>query len=81
MSKIELGELTRKSLEIFGINNISELEDVLINENISDGSILVYDKDISKWVNKSIIDAIGIMEPASQDSIGSIGLVPAPGLG
>lgn len=63
------------------INTISELEDVLINENISDGSILVYDKDTSKWVNKSIIDAIGIMEPASQDSIGSIGLVPAPGLG
>ena len=29
MSKIELGELTRKSLEIFGINNISELSSKL----------------------------------------------------
>lgn len=62
------------------ISNITDLEDLVIKE-LQDKQILQYDKAQSAWVNKSIRDAIGIMIGASEDSQGSIGLVPAPGMG
>lgn len=62
------------------ISNITDLEDLIIRE-LQDKQILQYDKAKSAWVNKSIKDAIGIMVGADEDSQGSIGLVPAPGIG
>lgn len=62
------------------ISNITDLEDLIITE-LQDKQILQYDIAQSAWVNKSIRDAIGIMVGASEDSQGSIGLVPAPGIG
>lgn len=62
------------------ISNITDLEDLIITE-LQDKQILQYDESQSAWVNKSIRDAIGIMIGASEDSQGSIGLVPAPGIG
>ena len=62
------------------VSNITDLEDLIITE-LQDKQILQYDIAQSAWVNKSIREAIGVMTGASEDSQGSIGLVPAPGIG
>lgn len=62
------------------VSNITDLEDLIITE-LQDKQILQYDIAQSAWVNKSIREAIDIMAGASEDSQGSIGLVPAPGIG
>ena len=62
------------------ISNISELRDINL-ENLLDGQMLVYDGEKSQWINKAIIDAIGLMVGASSNSQGKNGLVPAPGIG
>lgn len=58
------------------ITKISDLIDIEFNE-IKSNDILIYNED--KWINKSIIDAIGIMTGATETSQGGLGLVPAPG--
>ena len=62
------------------ISNITDLKDLIITE-LQDKQILQYDKGQSAWINKSIIDAIGIMVGATESAQGSIGLVPEPGIG
>ncbi len=62
------------------VSNITDLEDLIITE-LQDKQILQYDKEQSAWINKSIKDAIGIMVGATEDTQGSIGLVPMPGIG
>ena len=61
--------------------NLSDLDDIAINELLADGQILTYDGQSSKWVNKAITDAIGVMIGATATQQGSNGLVPAPGIG
>ena len=63
------------------ISNLADLEDVLTSESLAGGDLLVYDGDQEKWVNKSVLNAIGLMGRAYEDSQGSAGLVPAPGMG
>ena len=62
------------------VSNITDLEDLIITE-LQDKQILQYDIAQSAWINKSIREAIGIMTGAREDAQGSIGLVPAPGIG
>lgn len=62
------------------IADITDLEDVLFT-NLDNGDLLTYDENNQKWVNKSIIDAIGLMVGAKEDIQGGAGLVPAPGIG
>lgn len=59
------------------VSNITDLEDLIITE-LQDKQILQYDIAQSAWVNKSIREAIGVMTGATEDTQGSIGLVPAP---
>lgn len=81
-SDSNVGSLYLGSKLISGeINSLSELEGILISENLSDGSILVYDESQSSWVNKTIVEAIGLMTPATSTEAGGYGLVPAPGIG
>ena len=63
------------------ISNLADLEDIILSESLLDGDLLVYDGEEEKWVNKSVLSAIGLMGRAYEDSQGSAGLVPAPGLG
>lgn len=63
------------------ISNLADLEDIILSESLLDGDLLVYDGEEEKWVNKSVLNAIGLMGRAYEDSQGSAGLVPAPGLG
>lgn len=62
------------------IANLEDLSNILI-ENLQDKNLLSYDAGSEKWVNKSIIEAIGIMTGAKNDTQGGVGLVPAPGIG
>jgi hypothetical protein len=62
------------------INSIAELEDIVLSE-LSEGHILSYDGEQEKWVNKSVLDAIGLFGGATETEQGTNGLVPAPGAG
>ena len=61
--------------------SISDLEGILISENIEDGSLLVYDAEQGKWINTPAKDAIQIMSAATATTPGTSGLVPAPSAG
>lgn len=74
--KLYLGE----KLISGGVSSLQELEDLLINE-VKDGELLVYNEAESKWVNKTIAEAISVMRGASSTTQGAAGLVPAPGIG
>lgn len=63
------------------VSSIADLDDILISETLADKHILSYDEQSSKWVNKAIVDAIGLMIGATATTQGSNGLVPAPGIG
>lgn len=65
---------------ISGVANLKDLQDILINE-VSDKNLLTYDAESGKWINKSIIEAIGLMSAATATTQGGAGLVPAPGVG
>lgn len=68
--------------EISDIENIGDLHDVLLSENITGNSILIYDKAQEQWVNKPMADVldtiITLMKGASDTLNGTSGLVPAP---
>ena len=62
------------------ITDLAGLEDLLLTD-LDDKHLLAYDKAQGKWVNKSVLQAIGVMTGANTDTQGSNGLVPAPGAG
>ena len=62
------------------ISSLKDLENISF-ENLKDKDLLSYDANSEKWINKSVIDAIGLMTGASQNAQGGAGLVPAPGIG
>lgn len=62
------------------ISSIADLDDILLS-NLADNQILAYNEETEKWINKSIIDVIGVMLGATSTTQGSNGLVPAPGIG
>lgn len=62
------------------ITSLEDLSNILI-EDLQDKNLLSYDAGSEKWVNKSIVDAIGLMTGAKNGAQGGAGLVPAPGIG
>ena len=68
-------------LIIGGITSLSELNDIVLSNSVDDNQALIFDKNQNKWINKSLIDAIGVVIGATKESQGNIGLVPAPGIG
>lgn len=64
-----------------GINGLSDLEDILISNLLEDGQLLSYDAEQQKWINKSVLEAIGVMTGATSTEQGGSGLVPAPIIG
>lgn len=63
-----------------GITQLNQLKDIIISDSIDDNQVLVFDKNQNKWINKSLIEAIGVMIGASATKQGGAGLVPAPGI-
>ena len=63
--------------------SIRDLTDVLISENVSTNSLLIYDGE--RWVNQSALEIISTyideMDGATEEQDGSTGLVPAPKAG
>lgn len=62
------------------ISDLVDLQDVLVDK-LADGHLLIYNELEEKWVNKTAIDAIGLMTKATDANQGGAGLVPAPGIG
>ena len=83
--KLYLGEKLISNGDLSSATSISDLNDVLIGEGITDQSILVYDLESQKWVNKSILDVIQLISDeftgATAEVAGTAGLVPAPQIG
>ena len=65
---------------VSGVNSFKDLEDLALVE-LKNKDIFVYDETEQKWINQSIIQAIGYMTGADADNDGGMGLVPAPGAG
>ena len=83
--KLYLGAKLISNGSLSSATSLSQLNDVMIAEGITDQSILVYNDSSKKWENKSLIDiflAINeVFKAASNDSNGAAGLVPAPTAG
>lgn len=80
--KLYLGAKLISNGALSSATSLSQLNDVLIKEGITDQSILVYNATEEKWENKSILDIfIGMSEvfkAADEENDGAAGLVPAP---
>ena len=64
------------------VTSLKDLTDVLIGEDIVDGSLLTYDEESNKWVVKTLAQIFELMVPimvgATADKDGVAGLVPVP---
>ena len=68
-----------------GVSRLSELEDMLLTNNLSNRQIIAYNEMTSRWENVSIGDIIsnndiGVMKGATSTTPGEKGLVPAPAI-
>ena len=82
--KLYLGnKLISGSSSIDGEVSISDIADIVIGENLSDGDVLVYNEYTQKWEAHPITEAIGMstMIGATATDDGVAGLVPAPSAG
>ena len=83
--KLYLGAKLISNGSLSSATSLSQLNDVLIAEGITDQSILVYNSSNSKWENKSLLDIFlamnEVFKGADAESDGVAGLVPAPTAG
>ena len=83
--KLYLGAKLISNGSLSSATSISDLNDVLIAEGITDQSILVYNSTSEKWENKSILEITqaiyDVFTGASDEAEGAVGLVPAPAAG
>lgn len=63
--------------------SLSDIQDILFDNNLADGDFLVYDEAEGKWVNKPFSEALNvpIMVGATASAAGVAGLVPVPAAG
>lgn len=63
--------------------SLSDIQDILFDNNLADGDFLVYDEAEGKWVNKPFAEALNvpIMVGATASADGVAGLVPVPVVG
>lgn len=74
---------------IMGMNtgkiSINQINEVLLSQGIDSGSLLVFDEDKGKWVNKTASEVFALiaeqMVGATADDDGKSGLVPVPKAG
>lgn len=61
---------------------VKDLQDVLLSEDIAADSLLVYDKEKDKWVDKAtsevLASVVKVMKGATASADGEAGLVPVP---
>ena len=63
--------------------SVSDIQDIMLDNNLADGDILIYDEAEGKWVNSTLADAlaVAVMTGATADVAGTSGLVPVPAAG
>ena len=63
--------------------SLSDIGDILFDNNLADGDFLVYDEAENKWVNKPLAQALNVpvMTGATENTDGISGLVPVPAAG
>lgn len=70
---------------ITGATSLSQLNDVLLANNIADKSLLMYNEAQAKWVNTTLSDVlnsiVSVFTGATAGSNGTSGLVPVPKAG
>ena len=80
--KLYLGNklISGSSSNIEGTVSVSDIEDIMLNNNLADGDILIYDEAEHKWVNSTLADALSVatMIGATAAADGASGLVPVP---
>lgn len=80
--KLYLGAKLISNGALSSATSLSQLNDVLIGEGITDQSILVYNASENRWENKSILDIFlamnEVFKAADDENDGAAGLVPAP---
>jgi hypothetical protein len=83
--KLYLGAKLISNGSLTSATSLSQLNDVLIAEGITDQSILVYNASEERWENKSILDIFlsinEVFKGATENNDGIAGLVPAPKVG
>lgn len=79
--KLYLGDVLIASV---GSGELNDLEDILLDNNITANSLLIYDGTQEKWVNKPLSEILGsisgfsVMTGAMASTDGASGLVPQP---
>lgn len=85
VGKLYLGNrlISGSSSSAGGTISISDIQDILLDNNLADGDFLVYDEAEDKWVNKPLAEALNVpvMRGATADAAGVSGLVPVPAAG
>lgn len=83
--KLYLGAKLISNGALSSATSLSQLNDVLIKEGITDQSVLVYNASEEVWENKSILDVFAeineVFKAADDENDGVAGLVPAPTAG
>lgn len=83
--KLYLGNklISGSSSNIDGDVSISDIADIMLDNNLSDGDILIYDEAEGKWVNSTLANAlsVAVMIGATENTNGTSGLVPVPSAG
>lgn len=82
--KLYLGTKLISNGALSSATSLSELNDVVISEGITDQSILIYNNDSKRWEDKSILDVYleisQVFGGATETEAGTAGLVPAPAI-
>ena len=83
--KLYLGNklISGSSSNIDGDISINDIEDIVLDANLSDGDVLIYDEAEGKWVNSTLANAlsVAVMDGATAELDGTSGLVPVPRAG
>ena len=83
--KLYLGNklISSSSSNIDGNISLSDVEDIVLDSNLSDGDVLIYDEAEGKWVNSTLANAlsVAVMTGATASEDGASGLVPVPSAG
>lgn len=81
LGKLYLGDVLIASV---GSSELGDLEDILLSNNITANSLLIYDGTQEKWINKPLSEILGSisgfseMVGATASADGASGLVPQP---
>lgn len=64
------------------LSNLTDMEDISVGDSVADNSLLVFDEESGKWVDKTITEVIfsenSNLAGASDEEDGVSGFVPAP---